>query len=134
MKFNCKEISISDEEFGCTLTLSENKDDGISELEMTTEEIFNSIGRYVMLQRTYPEGRFEEDYYYFESSDFDKSGELIDFEINLSRKVFQMTLENEIIEIQIDVDDRVYENLKQIIKKISNGKGKINFTSNEEIN
>jgi hypothetical protein len=134
MKFNCKEISISDEEFGCTLTLSENKDDGISELEMTTEEIFNSIGRYVMLQRTYPEDRFEEDYYYFESSDFDKSGELNDFEINLSRKVFQMTLGNEIIEIQIGVDDSVYENLKQIIKKISNGKGKINLTSNEEIN
>ena len=134
MKFNCKEISISDEEFGCTLTLSENKDDGISEMEMTTEEIFNSIGRYVMLQRTYPEDRFEEDYYYFESSDFDKSGELNDFEINLSRKVFQMTLENEIIEIQIGVDDSVFENLKQIIKKISNGKGKINFTSNEEIN
>jgi hypothetical protein len=134
MKFNCKEISISDEEFGCTLTLSENKDDGISELEMTTEEVFNSIGRYVMLQRTYPEDRFEEDYYYFESSDFDKSGELNDFEINLSRKVFQMTLGNEIIEIQIGVDDSVYENLKQIIKKISNGKGKINLTSNEEIN
>jgi hypothetical protein len=134
MKFNCKEISISDEEFGCTLTLSENKDDGISELEMTTEEIFNSIGRYVMLQRTYPEDRFEEDYYYFESSDFDKSGELNDFEINLSRKVFQMILGNEIIEIQIGVDDSVYENLKQIIKKISNGKGKINLTTNEEIN
>lgn len=134
MKFNCKEISISDEEFGCTLTLSENKDDGISEVGMTTEEILNSIGRYVMLQRTYPEDRFEVDYYYFESSDFDKSGELNDFEINLSRKVFQMTLENEIIEIIIGVDDSVFENIKHIIKKISNGKGKINFTPNEEIN
>jgi hypothetical protein len=127
MKFDCKVISISDEEFGCTLTLSENKDDSILEVEKTYEEIINSIGQYIMLQRTYPEDEFEDDYYYFESSDFDKSGELNDFEINLSRKVFQLTLENEIIEIQISVDDKAFENLKQIIKKISNERGQVNF-------
>lgn len=127
MKFNCNEISICDEELGCTLTLSENKEDGISEMKMSTEQILNSIGQYVMLQRTYPENQFEEDYYYFESSDFDKSGELIDFEINLSRKVFQLTLQNEIIEIQISVDDKGFDNLKHIIKKISNGKGQVSY-------
>ena len=117
MRFDCKKISINDDELGCSLTLSENKDDGISQMEMTTEEILNSIGQYIMLQRTYPEDQFEEDYFYFESSDFDKSCELNDFVINLSRKVFQLTFEDINIEIKICVDDHIFEKLKQILKK-----------------
>ena len=117
MRFDCKKISINDDELGCSLTLSENKDDGISQIEMTTEEILNSIGQYIMLQRTYPEDQFEEDYFYFESSDFDKSCELNDFVINLSRKVFQLTFEDINIEIKICVDDHIFEKLKQILKK-----------------
>ena len=127
MKFDCKEISISDEELGCTLTLSENKDNGISEMEMKTDEILNSIGQYVTLQRTYPEDDFEQDYYSIATSDPEKSGKLIDFSINLFRTKFEMTLHKEIIEIQISVDDHKYENLKQIIKKITNQKGQVNF-------
>ncbi len=127
MRFDCKKISINDDELGCSLTLSENKDDGISQIEMTTEEILNSIGQYIMLQRTYPEDQFEEDYFYFESSDFDKSCELNDFVINLSRKVFQLTFEDINIEIKICVDDHIFEKLKQILKKISNEQGTINF-------
>ena len=127
MKFNCKEISISDEDLGCTLTLSENEDDDISEINMTTDEILNSMGQYIMLQRTYPENQYEDDYYYFESNDFDKCGKLYDYKIELSRTMFLLTFENEVFEIQIDVDDNEFKKLKQIIKKITNKKGQVNF-------
>ena len=85
------------------------------------------MGQYIMLQRTYPEDDFEKDYYYFETSDPDKSGELIDFSINLSRTQFVMTFKKEVFEIQIKVDNRKFEKLKQIIKRITNKKGQVNF-------
>jgi hypothetical protein len=127
MKFDCNEISISDEELGCTLTLSEYKENDTSELDITIDYLINSMGQYIMLQRTYPEDDFEKDYYYFETSDSDKSGELIDFSINLSRTQFVMTFKKEIFEIQIKVDKRKFEKLKQIIKRITNKKGQVNF-------
>jgi hypothetical protein len=127
MKFDCKEISISDEELGCILTFSE-KDDGIAQMNMTTEELMNSSGQYLMLQRTYSEDKFEKDYYYLETSDFEKnSGELNDFTIDLFRSQFIMIRDNETFQINIKVDDQKFENLKRIIKKIINKKGQLNF-------
>lgn len=125
MKFNCKEISISDEEFGCTVTLSENDEKYGHEKEQTVEEIMNSLGQYIMLQRTYAEDEFEEDFYYFETSDFDKSGELNDFKITLTETEFILTFENEKYEIQITPDRRVYEELKKALIKVTEQKGKL---------
>jgi len=42
MKFDCKEITISDEEFGCTLTFSEKEGTNVSEIGMTIDEIMTS--------------------------------------------------------------------------------------------
>ena len=125
MKFNCKEISISDEEFGCTVTLSENDEKYGHEKEQTVEEIMNSLGQYIMLQRTYAEDEFEEDFYYFETSDFDKSGELNDFKITLTETEFILTFENEKYEIQITPDRRVYEELKKALIKVTEQIGKL---------
>ena len=74
MKFDCKEISISDEAFDCTLTLSEVKDNAAEQIGMSLEQIMSSSGKYLPLQRTYPEDDFENDSYYFETSEFDKAG------------------------------------------------------------
>ena len=125
MKFDCKEISISDEEFGCTLTLSEKEDDGVSEIEMAIDEIMYSTGQYFLLQRTYPEDEFESDYYYIETSNPDKSGELKDFSINLCRTQFLMTYDNEVFEISINTNDQEFESLKKILKKLTNKKGQL---------
>ena len=114
MKFSCKEISIDDEDLGCTISFSENVDNDGFEKERTIDEIMDTIGQYITLQRTYPEDEFEKDYYSFESSDFDKSGELVDFKIDLYRT-------------QINVDDQKFENLKVVLTKIANGKGQLNF-------
>lgn len=127
MKFVCKEISISDEEFGCTVTLSENEDENEFENQKTVDEIMDSIGQYVMLQRTYGEDEFEEDYYYFESSDFDKSGELDEFEITLTENKFILTINNDKYEIHIHPNDQEWAELKTAIKRITEHKGQLNI-------
>ncbi len=125
MKFKCKEISINDEELGCTITLSDRKVQNNYDKNMTVEEILNSLRQYILLQRTYPEDEFEEDFYYFETSEFDKSGELDDFEIILSKNSFILTIESDIYEIQINPSKQKWDELKDILKKITVKKGKL---------
>ena len=126
MGFECKEISINDEEFGCTVSLSDKEEENNYTGEQTVNEIMDSLGQYVMLQRTYAEDEFEEDYYYFETNDFDKSGELNDFEIFLTETEFTLTVENDKYEIQIDLDRQVFNDLKNALLKITEHKGKLN--------
>jgi hypothetical protein len=125
MKFDCKELSISDIEIGCTITFSEKAEIYDSTKELTVDEIIASSGQYIMLQRTYGEDEFEDDYYYFESSDFDKSYELEDFKIELSREQFVITIDTEIFETKINVEEQEFENLKLALAKIINGKGNL---------
>jgi len=127
MNFVCKEISISDEEFGCTVTFSEKEEDNDFENQKTVDEIMDSIGEYVMLQKTYGEDEFEEDYYYLETSDFEKSGELDDFEIILTETKFVLTTETEKYEIQIQPDTKNFDDLKSVLSKIAESKGKLNI-------
>ena len=127
MKFDCKEISINDEEFGCTLTLSEKEYGGIAEMNMTTEELMNSSGQYLMLQRTYTEGEFEKDNYYIETSEPDKSGKLKEFSVEIFREQFIMNCNKGSFEININVDNKIFEELKLAVKKIFNNGGQLNF-------
>jgi len=78
MKINCIEISISDEELGCQVTFSEKKDLGEEAANMTVQEIIDSIGRYLLIQRSYPEFEVESDYIYFETHNEEYAGELKD--------------------------------------------------------
>jgi len=78
MKINCIEISISDEELGCQVTFSEKKDLGEEATNMTVQEIIDSIGRYLLIQRSYPEFEVESDYIYFETHNEEYAGELKD--------------------------------------------------------
>lgn len=127
MNFKCEKISINDEEFGCTITFSENQKSNDFKKQKTVKEIMESSEKYIMLQRTYGEDDFEEDYYYFETSDFEKSGELVDFEIILSENKFLMTTGEEKYEIQIQPDRQTFEKLKNALSKISYKKGKLNI-------
>ena len=126
MNFVCKEISINDEEFGCTVTLSEKEDSGF-DYEETVEEIMNETDQYLMLQKTYGEDEFEEDYYYIESRDFEKSGELEDFEIFLTETEFIITFENEKYVIQISPNRKVFDELKKVLSEFTECKGKLNI-------
>jgi hypothetical protein len=127
MNFVCREISIDNENFGCTVSLSDTVEEHSFDKEQTVHEIMNSLGQYVMLQRTYAEDEFEEDYYYFETNQFDKSGELDDFEINLTEKNFILTIENHKYEIQIEPNEQEWNELKEALKKLTEHKGRLNI-------
>jgi hypothetical protein len=127
MKFICNEIQMGNQEFGCTITFSENMNNGISEEKLTFDEIIDSIGTYIMLQRTYSEDEFEEDYCYLESSDPEKSGEIENFEINLSRNQFVLNFEKEVYEIELNLDTKIFEKLKENLKIITCEKGQLIF-------
>src|SRR5688500_3784892 len=103
MKFDCKEIDISDDYLGCSITFSDRKDEDYIE-NQSYMKIMESMGKYLSLQRSYPEDQFEKDYYTIELSDFAKSGELKDFTINLSRRQFLMNYKSEIIEVQLEAN------------------------------
>ena len=129
MKLDCKEISINDGELGCEVTFSENEDLGSKNENMSLKEIIDSIGRYLLLQRTYPEDDFGRDYYYFETHDENLGGELEDFEIVLSRHCFELIFDSEIIEISINPSDKEFADLMHILPILINEQG--NLTINE---
>jgi len=123
MKFNSKEIQIDNDEFGYTLTFSEDENDYESKMNKSAKELMHSTQKYILLQRTYPEDDFEKDYYYFEPSDFDKACELKDFVINLYRTSFELTLNGDFYQVEFKVDGHKFEQIKQSLEKITNGTG-----------
>lgn len=125
MKINCIEISISDEELGCQVTFSEKKDLGEKSANMTVQEIIDSIGRYLLIQRSYPEFEDESDYIYFETYDEEFSGELSDYEMVLSRERFELKTIDGIIEVLINPTDKEYSELKKILPILTNKTGKL---------
>ncbi len=126
MEFDCKEISINDEEFGCTVTFSEDPDDGLSQMNMSIKEIMESTtGQYLLLQRTYPEDELETDYYYLETSNPDKLGELKNFDIDLYRTRFLMKFQDDLYDLSIHISDNKFEKLKKALKIITYKRGKL---------
>lgn len=125
MKFDCKQITINNEELGCTVSFYDRKQNGEAQVDMTVDEIIKSIGEYVMLQRTYPEDDFETDYYYIETSNLDIAGELKNFKIKLSRTKFAMTYSNKKIEIAIKPIDKKFNALKEALRIIANKQGEL---------
>jgi len=123
MKLDCKEISINNGELGCEVTFSENEELGSKIEHMSFEEIIDSIGRYLLLQRTYPEGDFGKNNYYFETHDENLCGELNNFEIALSRQSFELKFDSEIVEISINPSDKEFEALKLILPILINNRG-----------
>ena len=125
MKFDCEEISISDESFGFTLTFSEKKYDPIAESTKTIKELMHSSNEYLMIQKTYAEDEFETEYFYFETNDPDKSGQLNTFTINLSRHQFLMNHDNELYEINIKPKGKEFEKIKEALKVLTADKGEL---------
>ena len=125
MKLNCIEISINDEELGCQVTFSEKKDLGEETANMSVNEILESIGRYLLLQRSYPEDDFATGNYYFETHDENLCGDLINFEMVLSKTKFELKLPKDNIEISINPTEKEFNELTKILPVLTNRKGKL---------
>ncbi len=125
MKINCIEISISDEELGCQVTFSEKKDLGEDSANMSVQEIIDSIGKYLLIQRSYPDFEDESDYIYFETHNEEYAGELVDYEMILSKERFELKLINGEIEVLINPTEKEYTGLKKILPILTNKTGKL---------
>jgi len=125
MKLNCIEISINDEELGCQVTFSENKSLGEESENMTTSEIIASIGRYLLLQRSYSEDEFDSNNYYFETHNENLCGDLIDYQMKLSRINFELEIQDEKIEVSINPTEKEFKELKKVLSLLTNKNGKL---------
>ena len=126
MRFDCKEISISDEEFGCSIIFSE-KENGIAKEHLTVEEILHYTGQFVMLMRKYSEDELEDDFLYIETIDPNKSGEMQNFLMNIYPDKFSISYDKDLIEIGLTMDEQKMEEIKNIIKKLTYKKGQLNI-------
>lgn len=123
MNFKCKELTISDEYLGCTITFSDTIKQEFYENHDYDE--INENEKYLMLQRTYPEDEFENDYYTIELSDFEKSGELKEFKIKLDRNIFKIEWDSKKTEIELDIDNKKYDRLVKALKIVTNNRGQL---------
>jgi hypothetical protein len=67
INFQCIELTIQDEELGCTVTFSDSR--SADDQYKTEEEIMNSNKKYLLIQRTYAEDEDDVEHYYIESSE-----------------------------------------------------------------
>lgn len=130
MKFLCQDISISDEEFGCSISLSKNPDEYNEEnadkiLRMSPSEVAESIGKYILIQLTYAEDEFDPHYFYFETSDDSGLEELENFKIELYPTKFLMQQAKETYDIEIRPSKKDLAKLKIVLKKIVDGRGEL---------
>lgn len=126
MRFDCKEILISDEEFGCSISFSE-KENGIAKEDVTVEELIHATGKYVMLMRKYSEDELEEDFLYIETPDPNKSGEIQNFLMNLYPGKFSISYDKDLIEIGLSMHGHKLKEIKHVVKKITHQKGQLNM-------
>jgi len=125
MKINCIEISINDEELGCQVTFSEKKDLGEETANMSIQEIIESIGKYLLLQRSYPEDDFASGNYYFETHDENLCGDLVDYEMMLSKTRFELKILNETIVVAINPTEKEYTQLKKVLPILTDKEGEL---------
>ena len=126
MQFDCKEILISEEEFGCSISFSE-KENGFAKEHQTLEELLHATGQYVMLMRKYSEDESEDDFLYIETTDPNKSGELQNLLMNLCPSKFSISYDKDLIEIGLTMQEHKYEEIKDIVKKLTHQKGQLNI-------
>ena len=113
--FQCIELTIQDEELGCTITFSDSRsaDDQFKSME----EIMNSDEKYLLIQRTYPEDDYDADYYYIESSEsdeiFNPNEKIIAV---LNQKFIEINSAKEQFRIGLNLENRIFKDLERILR------------------
>jgi len=125
MNFDCKEISISDEELGCQVAFYESPDSGEAAENMSLKELIESIGKYLLFQRFFPEEDSDSDEFYFETHDENLCGHIENFKITLSRHSVKLILDSETIDVSINPTDDEFSGLKRVLPIIINNHGEL---------
>jgi len=118
MNFTCIELSIIDDpDFGCTIKFSDTKEKEYDE-NQTIDEIINSKEKYFLIQRSYPEDLYENDFYHIETSESNtelcQSDKIL---IDLSKDNIKIQWSGAKVEIGINVEEIELLHLRKILKK-----------------
>jgi hypothetical protein len=118
MNFKCEELTISDDpDFGCTIQFSDTKDKGYDE-NQTIDEIINSKDKYFLIQRSYPEDLYENDFYHIETSESDiELGYLDKILIELSKDNIKLQWSGNKVEIGLNIEEKEILHLRKMLKK-----------------
>jgi hypothetical protein len=112
---HCIELTIQDEELGCTVTFSDLR--SAEDQFKSMEETMNNDEKYLVIQRTYAEDDDDEDNYYIESSesdaDFDLDEKMI---VKLNQDRFEINWSGEQLRIGLNLEDQELENLMRIFE------------------
>ncbi len=92
---------------------------------MSIDEIIESTGRYLQLQRSYPEDDFDTDYYHFEINDDFFDGNSVEYEMVLSRTHFEFKASNRSVFILINPSNEKFALLKKTLPLLTSRKGKL---------
>jgi len=116
INFKCKHLSITDDpDFGCTLEFSDSED--INNEHARIEDLLHPKDKYLLLQRSYPEDEYENDWYTVESSESDielsQKDKII---IKLRPHVFTISWPGEQLSIGLNLLDKEFLRLKKILK------------------
>jgi len=118
MSFTCIELGITDDpDFGCTITLSDTKNKKYAEFQIL-DHVIDFKEKYLLIQRSYPEARYENDYYYIESSE-------TDVELDYRDKIVIYFLQDKLkiqwsgaeVLINLELEEKEISHLRKTIKK-----------------
>jgi hypothetical protein len=117
MNFICEELSITDDpDFGCTIQFSDTKDSGYVE-NQSIDELINSDKKYFLIQRSYPEELYENDFYHIETSESDTELGFCDkLVIQLNRDKIKIQWCGDMVEIGLKLDERESSRLRKTLK------------------
>jgi len=106
-----------DPDFGCTIQFSDTKDKGYDE-NQTINEIISSKEKYFLIQRSYPEELYENDFYHIETSETDTElGDSDKILIELSKDKIKIQWSGDKVEIGLNVEEIEVSHLQKMLKK-----------------
>ena len=112
--FKCIELTIHDEELGCTIVFSDSK--SADNQFKTMDELMNSDEKYFLIQRTYPEDESDKDYFYIETSESNEDLEISEkLEININENTIDINWLNNQVIIELNLEKQEFKNLLNML-------------------
>ena len=116
MKFECKQLTLTDDpDFGCTIEFNDTIETYNENL--TSPEPMDQGGKYLLIQRSYPEDELENDWYHIETSetniDFSQKDNMY---VKLSRKEFEIYCSGVTLVIGLTLSDKQYLKLDKTLR------------------
>lgn len=117
MNFICEELSITDDpNFGCTIQFSDTNDPGYVE-NQSIDELINSDRKYFLIQRSYPEELYENDFYHIETSESDTElGYRDKLVIQLNKYNIKVQWGGDMVDIGLNLEERELSRLRKTLK------------------